>query len=249
MIAHFRYCLTGFDRLRYIGWRVLPLPHQITVRLDTGELLSIRRPPEPDLHTAHEVFAAEAYSSPRALPADSVQRIVDVGANIGCAVIHWCRNYHRARIDALEPHPESRSRLVHNVKINKFDDRVTVHPFAAGTRNECGFLTDDGLKSSLIADSGIGSIPVKIADFFTLVSDEPVDILKLDCEGAEYQILMDRRFEDFRARALVMEWHNTHERPRAGREIMKRLMALGWSLEPSGDELALCDTGMLWAYR
>lgn len=249
MIAHFRNRLASFDRLRYIGWCRIRLTRQITVRLETGELVSIRRPPKPDLHTAHEVFAAELYSSPRPLPADSIERIVDIGANIGCTVIHWCRTYRRARIDAVEPHPESRNCLIHNVKINGFEDRVTVHPVAAGPSDGDGFLTDNGLKSSLIAKGGIGNIPVTIKDFFRLVNDEPVDILKLDCEGAEYQILMDSRFEGFHARALVMEWHNTEERPQAGREIMKRLMALGWNLEPSGDDLARCATGMLWAYR
>jgi FkbM family methyltransferase len=225
------------------------LTRQITVRLETGELVSIRRPPNPDLHTAHEVFVEEVYTSPRQLPVDSVERIVDIGANIGCTVIHWCRRYHRARIDAVEPHPESRGCLLHNLKINGLEDRVTVHPVAAGASDGDGFLTNNGLKSSLTVDSGIGSIPIRIADFFTLVNDEPVDILKLDCEGAEYQILMDSRFEGFRGRALVMEWHNTQEHPQAGRELMKRLMALGWYLEPSRDDFGLCDTGMLWAYR
>jgi FkbM family methyltransferase len=249
MIAHFRSRLAVFDKIRYIGWRLVPLTSQITVRLETGERISIRRPPEPDLYTAHEVFAAEIYSSPRPLPPDSVGRIIDVGANVGCTVIHWCRNYPRARIDAVEPHPESRSRLVYNVKINGFDDRVTVHPFAAGSSNGDGFLTDDGLKSALIVDTGIGGIPIKIVDFFGLVGDEPVDILKIDCEGGEYPILMDPRFEGFRARALVMEWHNTQKRPRAGKEIMERLVALGWGLERSGDDLAQRDTGMVWDYR
>lgn len=249
MIAHFRNCLATFDRFRYIGWRLLPLTSQITLRLNTGELVSVRRYPKPDLHTAYEVFAAEVYSSPRPLPASSVGRIIDIGANIGCTLIHWCRSYPLAHIDAVEPHPESRSRLLLNVKINRFDDRVSVHPVAAGVSNGNGFLTDDGLKSSLVADPGIGHIPIKIMDFFELVGNEPVDILKIDCEGGEYQILMDPRFESFHARALVMEWHNSRERPLAGKEIMDRLIALGWHLEPSGDDLAQYDTGTLWAYR
>ena len=145
--------------------------------------------------------------------------------------------------------PESRSRLLHNVKINGFDDRVSIYPFAAGVSNGDGFLTDDGLKSSLVAGPGIGRIPIKIVDFFGLAGSEPVDILKIDCEGGEYQILMDPRFESFHARALVMEWHNSRERPRAGKEIMERLVALGWHLESLGDDLAQCDTGTVWAYR
>jgi len=152
-------------------------------------------------------------------------------------------------VDAVEPHPESRSRLLHNVKINGFDDRVSMYPFAAGISNDDGFLTDDGLKSSLVDGPGIGRIPIKIVDFFGLAGSEPVDILKIDCEGGEYQILMDPRFESFHARALVMEWHNSRERPRAGKEIMEQLVALGWHLESLGDDLAQCDTGTVWAYR
>jgi hypothetical protein len=55
MTIHLRDCFQTFDKVRYIGWCLMPLTTRITVRLQTGEFLSVRRPPEPDLHTAHEV--------------------------------------------------------------------------------------------------------------------------------------------------------------------------------------------------
>ncbi len=246
--THLHSRLRGLDKLRYLTWRLAPLSPEITVRLATGERISIRRPPEPDLHTAYEVFAANAYTSPHILNTASIKRVIDIGANIGCTVVHWCHTYRRARVDAVEPHPRSRKRLIHNVTVNGLEDRVTVHPFAAGTAGKQGFLTDDGLRSTLTDNRGEAGIPIRIVDFYELVGDKPVDLLKLDCEGGEYQIVMDPRFDGFRAQAVVMEWHNNSERPRAAAQMVERLTALRWHVELTDGDPAEGETGLLWAY-
>jgi len=59
----------------------------------------------------------------------------------------------------------------------------------------------------------------------------PIDLLKLDCEGSEYGIIMDPRFEELHLNCLVLEWHLTPRRPHADREILQHLRALGWQVE------------------
>jgi Methyltransferase FkbM domain len=84
---------------------------------------------------------------------------------------------------------------------------------------------------------------------FKLFGTQRIDLLKLDCEGSEYSILMDSRFEKLKIGTLFVEWHATPEHPHADHEIAARLRELGRSLEFGRDD-APCGirVGIIWAY-
>jgi hypothetical protein len=44
-----------------------------------------------------------------------------------------------------------------------------------------------------------------MVDFFEPVTPGRIDLLKLDCEGGEWDILMDRRFPTLDVGAIVLE--------------------------------------------
>jgi hypothetical protein len=83
-----------------------------------------------------------------------------------------------------------------------------------------------------------------------------IDLLKIDCEGAEYEILMDPRFAGLDADNLVLEWHATDLHPQADRDITARLRELKWTVEPVSSDtvrdyngFGSVRAGMLWCSR
>src|ERR1700677_3063177 len=228
--------LTWPSRLRYLMWRMGAWGREVTVRLTSGERFILSGFPL-ELNAAYEIFVAEAYRYPRPVDSSAVKTIVDVGSNVGYSIIYWARHFPASRIEAFEPHPAHLERLERSVALNGLNGRVTIHAQAAGTAHGAAELTDLGTASAVLAAGQSGEaggarvIPIKVVDFFEVVGNARIDLLKLDCEGAEFDLLMDPRFAKLKVRNLVMEWHETANHPTAERDLCERLGELGWELE------------------
>ena len=215
-----------------------------------------------DSRSPTRYFVLDTYRCPRELSRESVRRIVDVGANVGYSLIYWVANFPTASIDAFEPHPRHLDLLRRSLRINRIEAQVKVHPVAVGQTAGTFELIDAGTASA-IAPSGAAPngnnsrrLQVEVVDFFDAIKDLHIDLLKLDCEGAEYGILMDPRFGEINARNLVMEWHSTAAHPEACAELGARLSELGWQVQPGQLEhvamlegLGMFGAGILWAFR
>ena len=243
--------MTSLSKLRYLSWRAAPFGRSLKATLLNRQRLILRPPPADDLETAYEVFVAEVYRSPRMIPPRSVHRIVDVGANVGYTIVYWAEQFPVAHIEAFEPHPEHLSLLSQHLHINNLEERVTVRPVAAGVETESTYLVDAGSSSSVIRQNRHGVIPIQTIDFFEATGTEPIDLLKLDCEGSEYALLMDSRFTKLKVETLVVEWDATPEHPHADGEIAARLRDLGRSLYFGGGGKTPYGirVGIIWAYK
>jgi FkbM family methyltransferase len=252
--------LTLPSRLRYLIWRTGALGKEVTVKLASGERL-ILSGLRYELGTAYDIFVNEAYRFPRPIDSASIKRIVDVGANVGHSILYWAPHFPEARIEAFEPHPVHLDLLRRTIALNHLTDRVTVYDVAAGTRGGRAELADHGTASAIIAEDGPGGALrqniylIEVADFFEVIGEARVDLLKLDCEGAEFDLLMDERFEQLDVRNLVMEWHETAAHPTAERDLSSRLLELGWELQTRLDTVNeplegtdLMRAGLIWAF-
>ena len=223
-----RFLMTPASRLRYLAWRVAPISPTIKVSLKGGEQLCLRRLPSTDPGIAYEVFATNMYRGPRAPRPDTVRRIADLGSNTGISVVYWAWRYPAAQIDAFEPHPIHLAMLEGHLKLNRIGARVAVHPVAVGTSPGTARLTDEQ-GSSRIEESITDGFSVPVVDFFETVGGKRIDLLKMDIEGAEYDIFMDRRFAELDLGSIAFEWHNypPHQAD-ADTQIFSRLEQLGW---------------------
>lgn len=230
----------------YLAWRAGLLGRRIQrISLTTGEKLILRPPPATDAWTATEVFLLESYASPK--PIRNVNRIVDMGANVGYSVLYFARCYPGARIEAFEPHPAHIIQLKANLSANSLFDAVTVHPYAAGCSEQRLFLTDNEAESKLITEPAGRVLEVQVVDWFAFASGQKIDLLKMDIEGGEYPILFDPRFEHLKIPYIVLEWHTTTEKPHADHEITDRLVSLGYHVYHR--QIPNCRFGLLWALQ
>lgn len=138
------------------------------------------------------------YSPPRDARLDpaSVRVVLDIGANIGVAATYFADLFPNAVVHAFEPEPDNCELLRANVALNT---RVQVHPFALGARDgnltlfhREGDTNFGGFSSRAIAieDSRSFSVPMRHAG--NALADLGVtraDVIKIDTEGAEWDIL------------------------------------------------------------
>ena len=246
-VRHFRDVIRGVDKIRYLAWRVAGIPESITVHLTNGRIITMRHPPASDVGVAWEVFGVQSYRSPRRLDRESIRSIVDVGANVGYTAIYLGFAFPLARIVAFEPHPEQVRLMRLNLAANELQCRVTVVDSAVATTDGMAYLTDSCGTSRIMLSPGPNCMPVHVLNFFDAVGGQRIDLLKMDCEGGEYPLLMSARFPELDIRTLVLEWHASPERPNAYGEICTRLRSLGWSLEAY--QVPSCPVGIIWAYK
>jgi len=144
--------------------------------------------------------------------------VVDIGANQGFFTCYMAQK--GARVYAVEPNPETFEVLGRNIARNRFNDRVTarcvaVAGFEGDTELFCSSFLDGGTDTIVpshaqaITSSGdaVKRVPVKVTRLSSLVSaDTKVRLLKIDCEGAELEILKDLKNPE-RFDSIAIEYH------------------------------------------
>jgi len=133
-----------------------------------------------------EIFVQRGYAFTPMRPAP---RILDCGANIGLAAIWFAKTYPDARITAFEPGPELHSLLRANLEASGFAGVDAVQAAVWNENGEVPFGHDRADAGRIIKDHEKGrTVPaLRLADHI----GAPVDLLKLDVEGAEFEVVLD----------------------------------------------------------
>ena len=163
--------------------------------------------------------------------ASPAPRILDCGANVGLASLFFRRLYPEARITAFEADPALFAILDGNLQANGAGTVDTRH---AAVWTSAGSLTfhcegsDSGMIGSLpgAVDGRATAVPsVRLRD---VLDEGPVDLLKLDIEGAEDLVLADCEPVLHRVKALVMDLHEFDPAVRQAPRVLERLARAGF---------------------
>jgi FkbM family methyltransferase len=145
--------------------------------------------------------------------------VVDVGAFVGDSAIYFALKGAR-RVIAIEPHPSAYSEMLDNIKLNNLEDVVV--PVNAGLASRPGkvCVEDSDVSDTLVIYHRPGDCPnavpavtlSKLMDRFGIGPDDAV--LKMDCEGCEFDVILSD-YEHVRLfRELIFEYHSyTVNRP------------------------------------
>ena len=178
-----------------------------------GRTLKFRvRPGTDDTNIVEEVAVSEYYRNGRALLAGG-STVIDVGGHIGSFSIISALSGARAVI--LEPVPVNFKLITENVQLNGLQKQVKAINAAV--------WSSAGEQSLGVADDSTGgsgfwykkpTVPqimvrtVRLSEVMASEHIDTCDLLKLDCEGAEFEILSSLEPEVWpRIRAIVMEYH------------------------------------------
>lgn len=151
-----------------------------------------------------------------------VGRVVDVGANIGIFTLFARHKFPGAVIHSYEPN----LKLTEVLQCNTRNANAVV--FAEGVSRVDGtgsICNDDNSLCGIINTETGGSIPIRA--FATVLEriGGSIDLLKLDCEGGEWEILRDRQSLS-KVRFLVMEYHLDCPSPREPQKLSSLVSAL-----------------------
>jgi FkbM family methyltransferase len=199
----------------------------------------------PDEHgTAHDFLSCiiEDHYGLCTFPS-AARTILDIGANVGFFSLAARSYFPDAVIHAYEPNP----RLLSCVRQNAAIGRFVIYPEAVGSEGGRVSIVDDGDSNQArtvardpLVDEGIQQVPLREA--IARLGD-CVDLAKIDCEGAEWDLFHDR--ESWRKiHRLRMEYHLWRRHTFA--ELTRTLHDLGFSIDkhvPSG------EFGLVWCTR
>lgn len=126
--------------------------------------------------------------------------IIDLGVNIGYTVAHFACLYPTARIIGLEPDKENYDLAIRNT--SRWENRVTLINSAIWSSSGWVYLEgnkEDAYKVSIQSDGNLPGINVgrkvpaiTMNDILGKYGIQEIDHLKIDIEGAEQEILLDR---------------------------------------------------------
>lgn len=196
------------------------------------------------------------------LPIDDVKTAIDIGAHIG-AWGRYLRHLNKdCQIIAIEPDGEN-ARLLDN---NHYGDRKTFRYHAACRYgngkfvighhkiNSGGHEVVPADKAGKYADNPdrevvpVGRV-VTVEEVMNVHRFENIDLLKLDCEGSEFDILLNMKDETLKkTKRIIGEHHCTWEDfdKRVGDRLRKLGFKMSYTPHPNPD---VKDLGMFLAER
>lgn len=232
-------------RLRELAaaWRVLATPWWTTLAYlglrrvaASGEPLRFRGGAElaierwDDLVTAWGCWVREDY------PVRGDEAVIlDAGANVGAFTLYAAARAPGARIHAIEPGTAALAGLRRTVEHNGLGPRVTIHGWGiAGATGERTFYESDTTVYSTmfeVAGRAASGIRVKsLADAVREAGDPArIDLLKMDCEGAEMEALLAADDATLRRFTRIAVEYHTFAGFSAG-DVLAKLQRAGFRL-------------------
>ncbi len=165
------------------------------------------------------------------VPENDHPLILDCGANIGFSTLNYLRQYPKAKVVAFEPDPQFAPVLRRNLERNGAADVEVVEAAAWISKGEARWLCEgiDGSKILELGQEAADTAVVRTVDLAGYL-DGPVDLLKLDIEGAEYAVLEHLGGRLGNVRNALIECHLDQSNvPRLGR-ILELLAAVGFKV-------------------
>lgn len=171
--------------------RVWPFP----VRLQLAQGGTIVVNDFMTLYIYNEIFVDGCYDVP-IKPRDSPV-IMDVGANTGLFMLRMTQLHPNARILGYEPLPSNFAKLNHTLGSNNLRQCTPfMYGIGGATRTEQLYIHPGNIGGNSIykelAGDAVQHLDIQVVDIATemdKLNGEPCSLLKLDCEGAEYEII------------------------------------------------------------
>jgi len=219
---------------------------QFTVRVNTSDILVI-----------WEIWKAKIYDDVR-LPIQASDVVVDIGAHIGGFSVHAARLAYSGKVYAYEASSRNYALLEINRQMNKAENLYIHNNAVSHQSGAMKFFmpSDNGALGSLMQEVDSTMETVQATTLTDIVNDyniEQIDYLKMDVEGAEYDILLNCPSETLsKIQRIVMEYHEFEGDQRNHRDLVKLLQSNGFHVEVEDGifpQKILFGTGIIKAWR
>lgn len=139
--------------------------------------------------------------------------IVDIDANIGAFSIYAAGHSRSASIYSFEPMTSNFELMTENINTNGFAGRIKSFPLGvAGRAGKRKLYLAGSPFHNMYGENNGQSVDidcVTLSDIFIINNIDKIDLLKVDCEGAEFEIFYNLADEYFsKIKDIRMEYHN-----------------------------------------
>jgi FkbM family methyltransferase len=187
---------------------VISLPRQ-AVRLKVRGVMDIWSIKETFLDRFYERFGTAVSAG---------WSVMDIGGGIGDYTLFAARSQPQVQVHAFEPVPQSFSLLQENLSLNQAEN-AHAYPFAVwhqpgplqidASAGEPGQFISRSISDGATASQKVLVEAIPLAEAFDKAGVDRCDLLKVDCEGAEYPIFFHTPVDVLqRIDRIVMEYHD-----------------------------------------
>jgi len=194
--------------------------------------------PQAFILSIQELFVDEIYKFNCAT--DSPY-ILDCGAHIGMSILAYKQQYPKAKIIAFEPDPHNFSLATANVNSWSYANIEIINK-AIWTHNDAITFHSTGDMGSNIIEAvpeatnngNLVQMPcARLKDYL----HEPIDFIKMDIEGAEYEVMKDCAGHFGNVQNLFVEYHGNYDEMYKLNEILNILTEekFAWYIKEAGN--------------
>lgn len=182
------------------------------------------------------------------------QNVVDIGGQIGTFVISFVHKYPKTKIVVYEPDASNFIQLKKNIAINKLGRRIKTEKIAVTDRKGVVKLFTNpvnvGGHSIFRTNNGQSNTvnTISLEDVMKTNRFKKIDLLKIDCEGGEYKILLGASKTTLqKVSNIIFELHETPEtiKKYSAKALLKFLVTNGFEYKIL-KEIYYVDEGRFW---
>lgn len=135
----------------------------------------------------------------------SKDKVIDIGGHTGVVSMYLAKKF-GCSVKTYEPSPRNFNLLVKNIKSNNLGNLITPYELAVTGDGRDVKIGDNPLNwgANNIYGNGLNVKSVTLKEILT----EPIRLLKIDCEGAEFEIMQDLEPLRF-AQSIRGEFHSS----------------------------------------
>ena len=213
--------------LEYAG--AIP-PKERIYSLNNG-IKIVTRPKKGDRSTINEIFIHKLY--PYGIQPNDI--VVDIGAHVGVFTVFAAKKARNGMVYSYEPEPSNFEQLRKNIALNELKNVKEMKVGVAGKEGTRIFY----VSNQHTGGNSIIKVPgKKIKAHFTTLKNiidknrlDAIDFLKIDVEGAEYEILFNTPKEYFkRIKRIGLEYHDWMTKKK-GADLKRFLEKLGFKVQ------------------
>ena len=195
------------------------------IHLRNGIVLTA--PPHTDLSFLFQEIWIDKIYSPAGYRISPNDNVIDIGANIGVFSLYAATVASETKVYAFEPFPENADYLRQNVNDSKITNIKIEEKAVARRANKRNLeITESGITHSLSENENpLDAVSVECTTLDEILEQIPrCDLLKIDCEGSEYEIIYACSPSNLKKiHRIVGEYHYRDDAKKNGKALKEYL--------------------------
>ena len=249
--------ITVFLQARNIikNWYLLPLLYYklgkekyVILKIKNGLKIKLRKH-STDLMQFATIWLINEYSKPGfSIRDDDV--IIDIGSHIGIFALYASQFCKKGKIFCFEPVKENYELLIENLDLNNISNVIAFNKAISDIDGEVTmFLNEDASGHNLIekTNNEIKVSSISLKTFFDQNIQKKYNLIKMDCEGSEYNIinlLPEKYFKNIEK--MIIEYHFAKNKLVDFQRLEKKLKLCLFEIKK---EENTDDIGMIFAQK